>query len=275
MASLRRMIELLTTAEMAEADRLTIAGGVAGIDADGECRAGGRRRVAARHPAGTRVVVVAGPGNNGGDGFVAARLLAERGYRGPAAAGRRPCAAKGDAAAGRPALERPRPSPRRRRRLMPAEIVVDALFGAGLDRPVEGVARAMIEAINAAAARPCGRPAERHQWHHRRGHGRGGQGRGNRHVLPPQDRPSLLPGRLHCGTIGVADIGIRADVLDAHQAAVARSTSRSSGAAAFPVPRIDGHKYGRGHAVVVSGGSPRPARPGLRRAARCGRARAS
>ena len=75
------MLELLNTSEMAEADRLAIAGGVPGFDLMERAGAAVAAAVAARHPVGSRVAVVAGPGNNGGDGFVAARVLSERNYR--------------------------------------------------------------------------------------------------------------------------------------------------------------------------------------------------
>src|SRR5882757_2566366 len=73
------MIELLDPDEMGRCDRLAIAGGVPGI-ALMEKAGRAVADAVARHPLGTRVVVVCGPGNNGGDGFVAARVLAERGY---------------------------------------------------------------------------------------------------------------------------------------------------------------------------------------------------
>jgi hydroxyethylthiazole kinase-like uncharacterized protein yjeF len=137
---------------MTQADRLAIAAGTSGLTLMENAGRAVADAVAAAHPAAAPVVVVAGPGNNGGDGFVAARILRERGYPvrlllvGDAAR------LKGDAAlaAGRwgDMLEAASPAG-----LAGASIVIDALFGAGLDRPVEGTARAMIEAINASPAK--------------------------------------------------------------------------------------------------------------------------
>jgi hydroxyethylthiazole kinase-like uncharacterized protein yjeF len=61
-----------------------------------------------------------------------------------------------------------------------------------------------------------------------------------------------MPGRIHCGVVRVADIGIDAHVLDE----IAPRTFENLPQlwhGAFPVPRIDGHKYARGHTIVVSG----------------------
>src|SRR3954471_11087564 len=142
------MIELLSTAEMAEADRLAIAGGVAGtvlMENAGRAVAD----AAARHSPGIRILVVAGPGNNGGDGFVAARILAERGYplRVLLVGAREKL--KGDAATAAHRWTGPTESATPEA-VAGADVIIDALFGAGLDRPVEGVAAAVIAAMNGA-----------------------------------------------------------------------------------------------------------------------------
>ncbi|MEX0752594.1 MAG: NAD(P)H-hydrate dehydratase [Xanthobacteraceae bacterium] len=243
-------MELLSNAEMAQADRLAVKGGVSSADLMESAGRAVADRVAKSHPKGTRVAVVAGPGNNGGDGYVAARLLAERGYEvfvlrlGPAS--------KGDAAAvarrwSGPTVEA---NPRD---LTGAGVIVDALFGAGLDRPVEGLAAEMIEAMNGAGTPivavdlPSGI------------NGTSGAVMGvavkARETVTFFRRKLghlLLPGRLHCGSIHVADIGIPDTVLEKIQPR-AFLNAPPLWAAHFPIPRLDAHKYDRGHAVVVSG----------------------
>jgi hydroxyethylthiazole kinase-like uncharacterized protein yjeF len=246
------MIELLTTAEMAEADRRTIALGVGGIALMENAGRAVADAVAARHPQGLRVAVVAGPGNNGGDGFVAARILAERGYRVRILLLGNPDRLKGDAALAAPRWRGPTTAAAPAA-LMPADVIIDALFGAGLDRPVEGVARAMIEAMNAA---PCICAVDLPSGiNGTTGAVMGLAVNATETVTFFRRKVGhvLLPGRLHCGTVRVADIGIAASVLDEIKPRIS-SNSPPLWAKSFPLPRIDGHKYTRGHAVVVSGG---------------------
>src|SRR5215831_18302423 len=130
-------MELLTNAEMAEADRLTIEGGVPGIDLMEKAGRAVADCVAARHGAGASVLVVAGPGNNGGDGFVAARILMERGRDVRLMLNGSREQLKGDAALAARRWARA-VEPADPDGLSGAEAVIDGLFGAGLDRPVEG-----------------------------------------------------------------------------------------------------------------------------------------
>src|SRR3984893_6522187 len=142
------MIELLTPEEMSACDRLTIAGGVPGIvlmEKAGRAVAD----AVARHPLGTCVTAVCGPGNNGGDGFIAARVLAERGYPVQVLLLGNAAALRGDAAAAAQRWGRPIEAAEATT-LAGAGVIIDALFGAGLNRAVDGVARAIIEAMNAS-----------------------------------------------------------------------------------------------------------------------------
>ncbi len=259
--NLGAMHELLTTAEMAEADRLAIGSGIPGIELMEKAgaavadlvTAAHLNLVTATHLSGKRIVILAGPGNNGGDGFVAARHLAERGYSVRLLLAGEVSGLKGDAAE---AARRwgGEVEPADPERLRPADILVDALFGAGLDRPVEGPARALIEAINGSGAHvvavdlPSGINGDT-------GAVMGTAVQAHETVTFFRRKPGhlLLPGRLHCGTVVVADIGIPEQVL----ASICPRTFLSEPVLwqhCFPVPRIDAHKYARGHAVAVSGG---------------------
>ncbi|NVO14780.1 MAG: NAD(P)H-hydrate dehydratase [Rhodoplanes sp.] len=247
--------ELLTTAEMGECDRLTIAAGTPGIVLMENAGRAVADAVARRDPPGSRVVVVAGPGNNGGDGFVAARLLAERRYRVELLLVGAVEALKGDAAEAARRWTGPT-FPAALERLDGAHVVVDALFGAGLARPVDGLAKQMIEAVNAAGARgatvvavdlPSGINGTT-------GAVMGAAVEAAESVTFFRAKPGhwLLPGRLHCGRLTVADIGIPASVLETVRPGCVR-VGPAMVRGIVPVPSLAGHKYSRGHAVVVSG----------------------
>ncbi len=247
------MIELLTTSEMAEADQQTIAAGIPGIDLME--RAGGAvaDAVVTRHAAGCRVTVVAGPGNNGGDGFVAARLLAERGYLVTVMLVGTCAQLKGDAAlAAKKWQGGVSDDPGF---LATADVLIDALFGAGLDRPVEGTARAVIETIN-ALAKPVVAVDLPSGVNGTSGAVLGIAVNATQTVTFFRKKPGhlLLPGRLHCGAVSVADIGISASALPRIGPKTFENTP-DLWRGHFPVPAHGGHKYDRGHAVVVSGPS--------------------
>lgn len=258
------MIELLTSTEMAEADRLAIANGVTGINLMENAGRAVADAVSRRAPrSAPRVCVVAGPGNNGGDGFVAARILIERGYPVRLLLAGATDKLKGDAAEAARRWQGPT-EPASANGLGGAEIVIDALFGAGLDRPVEGMPRTLIEAINAtgmpvvAVDLPSGINGDT-------GAVMGQAVRASETVTFFRRKPGhlLLPGRGHCGPVTVADIGIPAAVLERIKPSAAVNVA-ALWAKRFPVPSLADHKYFRGHAVVVSGG---PASTGAARLA--------
>jgi NAD(P)H-hydrate epimerase len=245
--------ELLTAAEMAEADRLATAGGVPEpvlMEAAGRAVADAASDLMGG--AGGAVAVVCGPGNNGGDGLVAARLLRDRGARvrvgllGARAALRGAAAEMATRWGG--AVEPLSPA-----LLQGADVVIDALFGAGLSRPLEGAAAQMVEAINGlgrpviAVDTPSGLDGTA-------GSARGPVVQATRTVTFFRLKPGhlLLPGRLLCGDVRLADIGIPATVLDAIGARTFANRP-PLWQPLFPWPSPAMHKYQRGHAVVVSG----------------------
>jgi hydroxyethylthiazole kinase-like uncharacterized protein yjeF len=268
--------ELLTTTEMAEADRLSIAGGTPGIalmEAAGKAVADEALALAGR--AAARIAVLCGPGNNGGDGFVAARLLAEQGCAVSLALLGSPTALKGDAALAAEAWKGAL-APLDGFAFEDADLVVDALFGAGLARALDGVAAATVERLNRwsqATGRPVLAVDVPTGLDGTTGAGAGPVAQATRTITFFRLKPGhlLLPGRAFCGETRVADIGIAASTL----AAIRPQTWANSPVvwgAQLPVPGADGHKYARGHALVLSGSMPRigAARLAARAALRAG-----
>ncbi|EKE77736.1 NAD(P)H-hydrate dehydratase [Oceanibaculum indicum] len=244
-------LALLTTAQMYAADRAAMAGGVSSLDlmeAAGRAVAEAIRRRWSPRP----VLVLAGPGNNGGDGYVAARLLAQAGWPVTIAVLTPPETLKGDAAAMAARWTGP---------VIGIDgigwdevgLVIDALFGAGLSKPVEGAARAALQAAEArglpivAIDVPSGVSGDS-------GAVLGYAPQAALTVSFFRAKPGhlLLPGRDLCGPVEIAPIGIPDMVLDE----IKPSCWRNGPALwldSLPVPRGETHKYHRGHALILGG----------------------
>lgn len=247
-------LELLTTEEMSRADQLAAAGGIPTLTLmENAGRAVADAAEAMLRSRGV-VAVLCGPGNNGGDGFVAARLLRQRGYGVKVHLLGHRSALKGDAAA---MAERwdgtVEPLGLGQTRFDGANLIIDALFGAGLSRAPDGNAAAVIEEANASGVPilavdvPSGLDGSS-------GRAAGVVIAATRTITFFRCKPGhvLRPGRRLCGEVYVADIGIPASVL----AEIGASTFANLPAlwrAAMPKLDDDHHKYARGHAVAVSG----------------------
>jgi hydroxyethylthiazole kinase-like uncharacterized protein yjeF len=242
---------LLTPAEMARADALAVDAGVPSRTLMENAGKAVADAILARwSPRDT--IVFCGPGNNGGDGFVIARLLREAAWPVRVALAGDRAKLKGDADfnavkwTGQP-IDAATPD-----RIGNAALIVDALFGAGLDRDINEPVASLIAAINASGVPvisvdiPSGVDGST-------GAVRGAAVDARLTVTFFRYKPGhfLLPGRDHCGERVLADIGIPASVLGTIGA-----KASINGTQHWQLPRLDraGHKYDRGHCMVVSGG---------------------
>ena len=250
MARLDCTTALLTAVQMAEADRLTVASGISGTALMENAGRPVAQAIIDRWTP-RPVLVLCGPGNNGGDGFVVARRLAEADWpvrvalmvpreqlRGPAAH---------HAALWRGPVEPLTPAA-----LEGAELVVDAIFGAGLGRALEGAAA---ETLAAASARQLTLIAVDVP------SGLMGDTGASLGAVPSvltvtcfRKKPGhlLQPGRRLCGELLVAEIGTPPSVFEQVLPDIFENAP-SLWADALPTLQPDANKYTRGHALVWGG----------------------
>lgn len=213
--------------------------------------------------------VLCGPGNNGGDGWVAARHLKARGWPVWVETLVAPETLRGDAADAAAAWDGETHNLGEDAPM--AELFVDALFGAGLSRPLQG---------------DCARLARFSEHHYDRVvaidvpsglHGDSGAPLGDAcfhaalTVTFVRKKPAhvLMPGRGYCGEVVVADIGAPESVVAAQTISL---WENDPSLWQIPWPDMDAHKHERGHVMVASGGRARTgaARLSARAALRAG-----
>ncbi|MGV2099181.1 NAD(P)H-hydrate dehydratase [Rhizobium sp. 21-4511-3d] len=244
---------LLTPAEMAAVDK---AAAESGIDSFALMTSAGAAVAAAAmrlYPGALRFAVLCGPGNNGGDGYVAARFLAESGAAVEVFQLGDPERLKGDA--GRAHAEWTGDvEPLEEYQPQDGDVVVDALFGAGLSRDVPGEVEDVISAVRwadlpvIAVDLPSGIDGAT-------GEVLGAAFTATQTITFMTRKPGhlLMPGRELCGALDVIDIGIPARIVRAHAGSDIAENTPAQWAHLTPSARLETHKYKRGHLVVFSG----------------------
>ncbi|WP_262299033.1 NAD(P)H-hydrate dehydratase [Microvirga sesbaniae] len=247
---------ILTPSEMKQADLEAIASGIPGVELmrrAGRAVADSAEKLVSRE--GT-ILVAAGPGQNGGDGFVAATLLAERGYRVSLTLLGEPGRLTGDSAiVARDWTGEVRPI--EDAAFHGADLIIDALFGTGLSRDLDGPARHAVDRMNGsgrpilAVDLPSGIDGDT-------GEVRGLAVKAARTVTFAARKPChlLMPGRAFGGPVEVADIGIGRAILAAKGGRLF-GNDPALWRPVLPKPGLASHKYERGHTLVASGGATR------------------
>jgi NAD(P)H-hydrate epimerase len=244
-------LALLTPLQMGDADRATKA---SGIDGFGLMEAAGGAVAVA---VGVRwlmrpVTVLCGPGNNGGDGFVAARHLADAGWPVKLALLGSRDKLSGEAAHAASLWKGPIAA-FSSECLEGAGIVIDAIFGAGLSRPLDGKALAMVEALKirripvCAVDVPSGLDGAS-------GVILGAAAPAELTVTFFRKKPGhlLYPGRGLCGDVVLADIGTPISALDE----IAPNTWENGPdlwLGGYPWPQPESYKYKRGEVLILGG----------------------
>ena len=243
------MHELLTPAEMYRADGLAVGAGVPSLKLMENAGRAATSEIVKRYKK-CPAAVLCGPGNNGGDGFVVARLLAARKWPVRVFLLGEASALKGDAALmarkWKGKIEPYAAFPKSIGGKQAPRLIVDALFGAGLSRDFPG---SIADDVHGAGVPviaidvPSGVD------------GLTGQVRGVSLVADLtitffRKKPGhvLQPGRRLCGEVVVANIGIPKKVLSELNISLHENAKPS-----LPALHADTHKYSRGHALIWSG----------------------
>jgi hydroxyethylthiazole kinase-like uncharacterized protein yjeF len=257
------VIPVLDARAMRTADAETIRSGIASDELMESAAAAVCRELSRAHPGWKRVVVICGPGNNGGDGLAAARRLAGCGIRPEVFTLKDPAAYGGDPASNAArakahgielvSLAAPAGFGRLRRALADCDGIVDALFGTGLTRALSGSARRAVAAIGASGRPvvsvdvPSGLSTDS-------GVPPGPAVRASLTVALAAPKPCHVfpPASGLCGRVVVADIGIARTTLGKG----ARNlwlAEPSDVRALLPARPLDSHKATFGRLAVIAG----------------------